>query len=254
LAYQLYLKGRYYFDRRTPEALERGIEFFNQAIERDSNYAMAYVGLADLYYVLSDNAPVSARQTMPKARAAAEKALALDDSLAEPHAVLGGVYSVSLEWERAEREFRRGLEINPNEANAHNWYAYLLSSMGRSEEAIAHAKRATALEPLNLKYSDTVGGMYRDSGQYEEAIQWFKKNLEMNPSYAPSWANLSTAYQYKRDYDSWLQAWKKNATLSNDQEELAIAEEAARVYSRSGYQATIRESSNCNYNWPSDDT
>lgn len=111
---------------------------------------MAYVGLAELYYALPDNAPVPASEAMPKARAAAEKALALDDTLAQPHAVLGGVYSTSFEWERGEREFRRALELNPNESNAHHWYAYLLSSMGRSEEAIAEAKRAVELEPLNI--------------------------------------------------------------------------------------------------------
>jgi eukaryotic-like serine/threonine-protein kinase len=114
-AYQLYLKGRYYWEKRTPESMQKAIDFFNQAIQRDPNYALAYVGLADDYYALPDNAPVSAAEAMPRAQAAARKALELDDTLADPHAVLGGVYGV--------QEFRRALELNPTEANAHHWYA-----------------------------------------------------------------------------------------------------------------------------------
>jgi len=240
-AYQLYLKGRYYWDKRTPEALEKAKEYYSQAIEKDPNYAMAYVGLADLYYVWPDNAPVSASEAMPKARAAAEKALALDDTLAEPHAVLGGVYAILFEWDRREREFRHALDLNPNEANAHHWYAYLLSSVGRSEEAIAQAKHAVALEPLNLKYNDTVGVMYRDAKQYDEAIERFKKNLEMDPNYPPSNGNLGYTYQLTRHYDLWLEQWKKAAALNDDREDMAMAEEAARVYAKSGYHATIKK-------------
>src|SRR5262249_34937545 len=181
-----------------------------------------------------------ASEAMPKARAAAEKALALDDSLAEPHAVLGGVYAISFEWARAEREFRRALELNPNEANAHHWYAYLLSDTGRSDDAIAEAKRAVALEPLNLKYNDSLGVIYRDARQYNEAIASFKKNLEMDPNYPPSNSNLAYVYQLTQHYDLWLEQWKKAAILNDDQEDLAMAEEAARVYTRSGYQAAIK--------------
>jgi serine/threonine protein kinase/tetratricopeptide (TPR) repeat protein len=240
-AYQLYLKGRYYWDKRTPEGLEKAKEYYSQAIEKDANYAMAYVGLADLYYVWADNAPMSASEAMPKARAAAEKALALDEGLAEPHAVLGGVYAISFDWDRGEREFRRALELNPNEANAHHWYAYLLSSMGRTEEAIAQAKQAVALEPLNLKYNDSLGVMYRDAKQYDKAIERFKKTLEMDPNYPPSNNNLGSAYQLTQEYDLWLEQWKKAATLSDDHEDLAMAEEAVRMYSKSGYQATIKK-------------
>jgi TolB-like protein len=111
-AYQLYLKGNYYWEKRTPEALYKARDLYNQAIEKDPNYAMAYVGLADLYYALPDNAPVPASEAIPQARVAAEKALALDDTLAEPHAVLGGVYAIGFEWDRADREFRRALELN----------------------------------------------------------------------------------------------------------------------------------------------
>jgi serine/threonine protein kinase/tetratricopeptide (TPR) repeat protein len=240
-AYQLYLKGRYYFAKRTPEALEKAKDFFNQAIEKDPKYATAYVGLADLYYAWPDNAPVPSGEAMPKARAAAEKALALDDTLAEPHAVLGGVYSSSFQWDTAQREFRRALELNPDEANAHHWYAYLLSSIGRSDQAIAEAKRAAELEPLNLKFSDSLATMYKQAGQYDQAIERYKKNLEMDPNYGPSVYNLAFTYPLTHQYDLWLDGWKRAATLSNDREDLAIAEEAARVYSKSGYHATIKK-------------
>jgi serine/threonine protein kinase/tetratricopeptide (TPR) repeat protein len=242
-AFQLYLKGRYYWDKRTSEGMEKAKDYFNQAIEKDPKYATAYVGLADLYYVWPDTGPVPLpnSEAAPKARAAAEKALALDDSLAEPHAVLGGVYGSFFEWDRAEREFRRALELNPKEANAHHWYAYLLTQMGRSDEAIAEAKRAAELEPLNLKFSDSVGVVYRSAGQYDKAIEQLEKVLEMDPNYASSVANLAFTYKDTHQYDLWLQEWKKWATLANDNEELAIAEEAARVYGKSGYPATIKK-------------
>ena len=240
-AYQLYLKGRYYFDKRTPEALDKAKDYFNQAIEKDPKYAMAYAGLADLYYALPDNAPVPASEAIPKARAAAEKALALDGTLAEPHAVLGGVYNATFQWEPAEREFRRALELNPNEANAHHWFAYLLSSMGRSDEAIAEAKRAVELEPLSLKYNDSLASMYQMAGQYDQAIERYKKSLEMDPNYRDAVGNLAFTYRLGKQYDLWLQGWKKAATLSNDHDVLAIAEEAARVYAKSGYHATIKK-------------
>jgi eukaryotic-like serine/threonine-protein kinase len=240
-AYQLYLKGRYYFDKRTPEALEKSKDFFNQAIEKDPKYAAAYVGLADLYYAWPDNAPVPASEAIPKARAAAEKALSLDNTLAEPHAVLGGVYGISFQWDSAEREFRRALEINPNEANAHHWYAYLLLSMGRVDESIAEAKKAVELEPLSLKFNDSLAGMYKAAGQYDQAIERFKKNLEMDPNFRDSVGNLADTYRWAQQYDLWLQGWKRSASLSNDHEDQAIAEEAARVYAKSGYQATIKK-------------
>ena len=239
-AYQLYLKGRYYWEKRTPDALANAIEYFNQAIEKDPNYAQAYVGLADDYVILPDNAPVSAAEAMPKARAAAQKALALDDALAEPHAVLGGVFGFQFEWERAEQEYRRALELDPDEANARHWYAYLLMQMGRVDDAIAQSKKAVELEPLNLKYSDSMGVMYRGARQYDLAIAQFKKNLEMDPAYAPSTNNISLTYQLTGQYDLWLQKWKEAANLSKDAEDVAMAEETAQVYVKAGYEAAIK--------------
>jgi serine/threonine protein kinase/Tfp pilus assembly protein PilF len=239
-AYQLYLKGEYYFEKRTRDSLEKARDYFNQAIQKEPGYAMAWSGLAADYYVLPDYAPVSNAEAMPKARAAAEKALALDDTLGEPHAVLAGIHENLFEWEAAEQEFRRAIELNPNDANTHNWYAFLLDQVGRSSEAVDQAKRAIELEPLNLKYQDTLGVTYRSAGQNELSLEQLRKTLEMDPNYASAVMNLSITYYALHRYDLWLENWKKALALMNDHEELEIAEEADRVYAKSGYQAALR--------------
>jgi eukaryotic-like serine/threonine-protein kinase len=239
-AYQLYLKGQYYYEKRTRDSLEKANDYFNQAIQKDPGYAMAWVGLAADYYVLPDYAPVSNAEAMPKARAAAEKALALDDTLAEAHGVLAGIHEALFEWEAAEREFRRTLELNPNDANTRNWYAFFLSEEGRHSEAIAEEKRAIELEPLNLKYNDSLSAMYRNARQNELALDQARKTLEMDPSYVSGVRNLADVYATLHRHDLWLENWKKAATLMNDHEDLEIADEASRVYAKSGYQSAMR--------------
>ena len=239
-AYQLYLKGIYYWEKRTQDSLEKSKDYFNQAIDKDPNYAMAYAGLADYYYVSPEYLPVSNAEAMPKARVAAEKALALDNTLAEAHAVLAGVHGTLFEWDAADREFRRALELKPDDGRTMNWYALLLTQMGRYDEAIAQAKRAIVIEPLNLKYNDTLGIVYRSARQYSQAEEQLKKTLDMDPNYAAAVINLALTYDALHQYELWLEEWKKGASLNGDQEELAIAEEAARMYPKSGYSATIR--------------
>jgi serine/threonine protein kinase/tetratricopeptide (TPR) repeat protein len=238
--YQLYLKGRYYFEKRTLDSLEKAKNYFNQAIQKDPDYAMAFSGLAAYYFVLPDYAPVSNDEALPKARTAAERALALDDALAEPHAVLGGIHNAWFEWEAAEKEFRRAIEINPSDANTHTWFAFLLSQMGRHGEAITEAKRAVELEPLSLKYNDTLGTVYHFAGQDELSLEQYRKTLEMDPNYAGGVGNLAFLYADLHQYDLWLQNWNKSVTLMNDHENMKIAEEASKVYAKSGYPATMR--------------
>src|SRR5260370_38018100 len=120
---------------------------------------------------------------MPKARTAAEKALAIDDTLGETPAVLGGIHNAAFEWEAAEREYRRAIELNPNDGNAHNWYAFLLSQEGRHSEAIAQEKRSLEIEPLSLKFNDNLALMAKNGGQHEIALEPRKKTLEMDPDY-----------------------------------------------------------------------
>jgi adenylate cyclase len=240
-AYQLFLKGNFYFEKRTRESLEKARVYLNQAIEKDPTYAQAWAILAAVYYVEPDYAPISNAEDMPKARAAAEKALAIDDSLALPHAVLGGILNSSFEWQASEREFRRAIELNPKDPNTHNWYAFLLSQLGRHSEAIVQARQALELEPLNPKYGDTLGSAYRESGQNDLAIEEFKKTLEIDPNYQSALMNLALTYFNIRQYDLWLKAWEAATKTSNDPEMLAIIAEASQVYAKSGYLAAARK-------------
>jgi len=239
-AYQLYLKGIYYFEKRTPDSLEKSKDYFNQAIERDPNYAQAYTGLAEYYFVVPEYSPVSNAEAIPKARAAAEKALSIDDSQPEAHAVLGGAYVDFYQWEAAEREYRRALELKPDDARTISWYGFFLSQIGRSDEALAQARRAAELEPLNLKYSDSLGVMYRATRQYSLAIAQLQKTLEMDPNYASALNNIANTYLAMKQYDLWLENWKKSASANNDKEDLAIAEETARVYAKTGAHAALQ--------------
>jgi eukaryotic-like serine/threonine-protein kinase len=236
-AYQLYLKGRFYWEKRTKDSLEKSKEFFNQAIEKDPNYALAYIGLADYHYVLSDYAPVSSTAQAPKVRAAAQKALAIDDSLAEAHAVLAGASQDLWEWDAADREFRRALELDPNNSNARHWYALFLERVGRFEEAIAQYKFALNLDPLNRTFNTSLAGIFADEREYDRALDQFKKTLDIDPNYASAHDNLSRLYRELGKYDLWLEEWKKAATLDNDADELSICEEVARVYAKSGFRS-----------------
>jgi serine/threonine protein kinase/Tfp pilus assembly protein PilF len=240
-AYQLYLKGRFYWEKRTPETLDRARDYFNQAIEKDPSYALAYLGLADYYDVISDYAPVPSIEQVPKARAAAQKALALDDTLAEAHAVLGDSYAAQWDWSAAEREFKRALELNPNYANAHKLYWLYLSSLGRHEEALVEIKNAIRLDPLNLKYNDNLGQEYATGRRYDLALEQFKKVIEMDPSFASVHIDLAGAYLDTSKYDLWLQESENGASLARQPEYVAIYTEVGKTYARSGLPAALRE-------------
>ena len=174
-AYQLYLKGRYYWEKRTTESLDKAKDYFNQAIEKDPNYALAYVGLADYYDVVPDYAPIKSSEAMPKALVTAQKAIAIDDTLAEAHATLADAYASLWNWAAAEREFKRALELNPNSANAHKQYSYYLFMMGRNGEGLTEIKRALELDPLNLNYNDNLGMGYVNRGQYDLGVEQYRK-------------------------------------------------------------------------------
>ena len=241
-AYQLYLKGLYHWERRTPESLEKSKDYFNQAIQRDPNYALAYVGLADYYNVVSDYSPVPESEAAPKAQVAAEKALAIDGSLAEAHSSLAAAYWSMLEFAAAEREFQRALEINPNYANAQHWYGLFLSWDARHSEAISHLRRAIELDPLNLQYNANLGQALGNARQYDAGVEQLKRTLEMDPNYAQAHGQLLREYLSMGKYDLWLEEWKKSATLYKQTDVLAIVDEVARVYAKSGFKpAKLRE-------------
>jgi TolB-like protein/Tfp pilus assembly protein PilF len=241
-AYQLYLKGRYYWERRTPDSLEKAKDSFNQAIAKDPGYAMAYVGLADYYNTVPDYSPIPQSEAAPKGRAAAEKALALDDSLAEAHNALAGAHWSLFEFAAAEREFQRTLELNPNYAQGHHWYGLFLSWDTRHADAISHARRAVELDPLNLQYNCNLGQVLGNARQYDASFEQLKKTLEIDSNYGQAHGQLAIEYWDTGKYELALGEWKKRDTLWGDKESLAIFEEAARVYSRSGLKpAEMRE-------------
>jgi len=241
-AYQLYLKGRYYWGKRTSESLEKSKEYFNQAVQRDPNYAQAYVGLADYYNVVADYSPVPESEAAVGARTAAEKALAIDGSLAEAHNALAASHWARLEFADAEKEFRRALELNPNYANAHHWYGQFLSWDARPTEGISHLRRAVELDPLNMQYNTNLGQAFGNARQYDASVEQLKKTLEMDPNYAQAVSQLSREYFDMGKYDLWLETWKKSMVLFQRPDELAIAEDVSRVYSKSGFKpALLRE-------------
>jgi tetratricopeptide (TPR) repeat protein len=195
-AYQLYLKGRYYLSKMTKEGLKRGIEYFNQAIEVDPSFALAFAGLADAYYGLSA-AHLPPREAMPKARAAAMKALQIDDTLAEAHASLALVLAFyDWDWANAEREYKRSIELNQGYASAHHWYGWYLALMGRLEESTRELKLAQELDPLSLEINADLGLSFFLGRQYDAAIEQFLKAIEMDPNFI--WGRFFLAWAYEQ--------------------------------------------------------
>jgi serine/threonine protein kinase/Tfp pilus assembly protein PilF len=239
-AYQLYLKGRYYWDKRTPEALNKSRDYFQQAVEKDPNYALAYVGLAEYHAVIADYTPIPYSETIPKARANAKKALAMDDTLAEAHAVLAGSYFSDWDWAGAEREFQRALELDPNKARTHVLYSIYLEGLGKLDEVLVHLRRAVELDPLNLNGLDNLAEAYIYTRQYPESIEQAKKILEIDPNFANAHFHLAQAYLLTGKYDLWLEEGEKAAKLSKDSDVLALFESAKREYPKSGYHGALK--------------
>jgi TolB-like protein/Tfp pilus assembly protein PilF/predicted Ser/Thr protein kinase len=238
-AYQLYLKGLYYFEKRTPETLDKARDYFNQAIERDPGYALAYVGLADYYVAAPDYGPIPESVAAPKAKAAAEKALSIDSSSAEAHLAMGGALWSLFDFSAAEAEFKRALELNPNLPHGHHWYGLFLSWEERHPEALAHLRRAVELDPLNLQYQSNLGQGLANAGQFDAAVEQLKKVTEMDPNFSYAHVELRKVYQDQGKFDLSIQEWKKHTALDNDPEEVAIAADCASVYAKSGTKAAI---------------
>ncbi len=198
-AYQLYLKGMFWRNKQGQEGFRRGIEYFNQALEKDPNYAPAYAGLANCYTNLVAN--VRSKDSHAKGKAAALKALALDRNLAEAHTALGlNLFTLDWDFAGAEREYLRGLELEPDSTITLRGYAVYLSFMGRHQEAITASKRALELDPLTNFTNDQLGRAYYFARQYDRAIEQFRKLLEMDRGYTSSYSTLSSAYAGKGQY------------------------------------------------------
>ncbi len=194
---------------------EKGIEYFEQAVEKDPAYAVAYAGLADSYGLLGTYEVLPPKEAMTKAEAAAVKALEIDDTLAEAHTSLGWVRTnYDWDWVGAEKEFQRAIELNPNYATAHHWYAIYLRRLGRHDEAIAAIERAQELDPLSLIINSFVGKIYLDARQVDQAIDHLRKTIEMDPNFAPAHRYLAAAFAIQGRYEEAIAEYKKAITLS----------------------------------------
>jgi TolB-like protein/DNA-binding winged helix-turn-helix (wHTH) protein len=235
-AFDLYLRGRFVWNQRNPEAFKKAIDFFNQAIAKDSNFALAYSGLADsrTLLVLYGESPSNLEQ----AKTAAEEALALNPNLAEAHVSLAAVRVLhDWDWAGAEREFQRAIELNPNYAQAHHWYAnLLLGPEGRHNEAIAEMQRAENLDPLSLIIRVDTGFAYYLAGRYDLAFQEYKRTLAANPNFIPVHFYLAKYYEHERDYDLWLKEMTEDDRLAGF---AGPANDIEKAYANGGYPAVM---------------
>jgi DNA-binding winged helix-turn-helix (wHTH) protein/TolB-like protein/Flp pilus assembly protein TadD len=216
-AYQSYIKGQYYWNKRTIEDVRKAIGYYEDAIIQDPNYALAYAGLADSYATLGILDTLPAQETMPKARSAAMKALELDDGLSEAHAALGYVKH-RYEWDfaGAEREFKRAIELNPKYPTAHQWYGWYLISLGKFDEALSECKLAQQLDPLSLYTNLTLGAPYYHSGDYDKAAAQYKRVIDMNPDFWLAHWWLFQTYTNQKRYDDALVEMQKVAKLRGE--------------------------------------
>ncbi len=241
-AYDLYLKGRYYSNKRTFEGFTKAVEFFNQAATKDPNYALAYAGLADSYSLLSSYSSSAPKETKPKAKAAAEKAIALDNTSAEAHTSLASSMQDDWNWPGSEREYRRAIALNPNYATAHHWYSTVLLCEGRLDEALTEAKRALELDPLNLPINNNLAFVYSSLGQDDRAIDQYRKTIEIDPNFPPAHSNFADLLIVDGKYAEGFLELQTAATVSHDAEELKIADAIGKAFRKSGYGEAIRVS------------
>ncbi len=234
-AYQSYLKGRYFWNKRTADGLKVALAYFKQAIEEDPKYAQAYSGLADTYALLGDwqYAVMTPKEAFPKAKAAAIKALELDSTLGEAHNSLAFVLD-GFDWDfsSAGREFQRAIELSPGYATAHHWYAWHLSLSGRFDDAIAEMKKAEYLDPLSLIINADLAELLVLAHSYDESIRQSRKTIEMDPNFALAHNQLAQAYLQKHMYDEAVAELLKAVQLSDDSP-TCIAN-LARAYVASG--------------------
>jgi TolB-like protein/DNA-binding winged helix-turn-helix (wHTH) protein/Tfp pilus assembly protein PilF len=246
-AYELYLKGRFYVKQRTFPEVDKSAEYFQRSIEKDPSFALAYAGLADSHLANAIRAP----QTFyPKAKAAASRALELDDDLAEAHAALGAEKAdFEYDWPGAEQEFKRAIELNPNYAEAHFRYAYsYLTPLGRSEQAIAEMKKALELDPFSRIYNTVLGMTYFYARKYDQAEEQFKKAVELNPDFFVTYYHRAWLYSQLGQYESAISELTKGRLLSGDErvkiaasEDIALRKALVADGARGFWQQILRE-------------
>jgi len=235
-AYQLYLKGRFYWNKRTEEGVKKALDYFQEAIEKDPNYALAYTGIADSYSLETmhiDVGSLSPSEAAPKAKAAAMKALEMDSSLSEAHTSLAFIKLIfDWDWTGSETEFKRALALNPNDAAAHHWYSHLLMAMGRSRESLAESKRALELDPAGVIITVHLGWHYLNAHEYDLGINQLQKALEMDPNFGVAHWYLGLCYEQKGKYPEAESELRKAQDLLK--ENAAITADIGHLYAVSG--------------------
>jgi tetratricopeptide (TPR) repeat protein len=201
---------------------------------------LAYVGLAEYYDVLPDYTYTSNNESSPKLKAAATKALSIDETQPEAHALLAGAYDNEWDWGAAAREYERALQLDPNSSRTNVLYGLHFLTLGKPEDAFAHFQRGQRLDPLNLNAMCNLGGVYFNTGHYNQAITQLNKALEIDTNYPNTHLFLSITYDLQGKYDLWLEEWEKYAILSHDEDALALAKAVHAEFSRSGYRAAVQ--------------
>ncbi len=230
-AYELYLRGKFFAEKRTGADLRKSIEYYDQSIAKDPNYPLAYVGVADSHLLLTVYGALSPKEAASPARAALKKALELDDSLAQAHASSGLLATLELDLHRAITELERAIQLNPNDATAHHWIAIPLMTIGRFDRGIMEGKRAIELDPLSLIINADLCWVYFNGRRYDEAEAQARKTLEMDPRFYVAHFYLGAALQFKGKLTDGIAEFEKSIELNNDPYSLAMLGQA---YARQG--------------------
>jgi len=241
-AEDFYLKGRFYWNKRTPESLNQAVDAFTQAIIHDPNYAPAYMGLADCYNLLREYSAMPAREAYSRAFAAAKKAVELDEQSSEAHASLAFATFFGM-WDAkgAEREFRRALELDPNNAKAHHWYATFLQTVGRHDESLVEIEHSRELDPNSSSILADKGRLLWAAGRHEEGLQLLKQLEAADPDFASPHRYLRYSYFEIRDYPNYLDELRKEALSTHDAPALAVAEAAAKGFAEHGEAGLLEQ-------------
>jgi TolB-like protein len=238
-AYDLYLRGRYYWNKRTPEGLKEAQKFFIQATDKDPHYALAYAGLADTYDLMSNYSVMPPREAKPRAKMAALKAIQLDDTLSEAHTSLASSKESEWEWANAEKEYLRAIEVNPSYATAHHWYSVLLTKVGRLQEALAEANRALELDPLSPAIGQNVGDVYGFMGRDSEAIAQYRKTIALDPSFPSVKFQLGVSLISDGHYEEGFSEMEKAAEAMHDPEQVKVAALVFQTFRKAGFNAAV---------------
>jgi tetratricopeptide (TPR) repeat protein len=258
-AYEAYLKGRYFWNKRTGEGLKKAVEYFNVAIAKDPSYAQAYAGLADSFALLGISDVLNPRDAYLKAKAAASKAIELDNSLGEAHTSLAFCLGdFEWNWDAAEKEYHRAIALNPGYATAHQWYAMQLRSLGRFDEALAEIRKAENLDPLSLIISADVADVLFAAHRYDESVQQSRKAIDLDTDFAVAHYELGQALAQQRMFSSAIEELEKANRLSGG--DAICTADLAYAYAASGNPAEarklldeLRKQSNKRFSYPADE-